>query len=179
MNKYLGVLGCFLLALGCATTSGGSQPSGAGDRASSPDLKEHFVLCEPPTYRVDADTGAAPPDSDEAPSARGGPATGYAIDLSDRGVLLEELGRGARARPEYTGDTFDGVRLSGIRPGSIYERCGMLDGDLIRRINGLIINSPVRMEEAYEAVKVAGQATVEFLRGDEPMTLRAVRPTVP
>ena len=136
MSRYLGLLGCCVLALGCATTSGGARPSGGGHGAPSVAGEQNS-------------TGETAPDD-----------------------LVDELLRGARLVPEYKADTFDGFKLAGVRPGSLYARYGIQNGDVMKRLGGLTLDRPERLQEALDLVNEAGHADMELLRGDELMTLR-------
>ena len=62
-----------------------------------------------------------------------------------------------------------GFRLSGVRPDSPYARFGFHDGDLIRRINGVDLNTPEKALEAYTWLKDATLFEVDIERNDQLM----------
>jgi len=48
----------------------------------------------------------------------------------------------ARILPKYESGQMVGVQLNAIEPGSLYERFGFQDGDVITELNGISIDSP-------------------------------------
>jgi general secretion pathway protein C len=48
----------------------------------------------------------------------------------------------ARILPKYEGGQMVGVQVNAIKPGSIFERIGIRDGDVIKELNGIRIDSP-------------------------------------
>jgi len=51
--------------------------------------------------------------------------------LQDMGSLLRQ----ALVRPYFNAGVPDGFMISNIRPGSLYKRMGMMDGDIIQEVN--------------------------------------------
>ena len=56
--------------------------------------------------------------------------------LQDMGSLLRQ----AQIRPYFEGGVPDGFLISNIRPGSLYQKLGAVDGDIIQEVN----NRPIR-----------------------------------
>ena len=52
--------------------------------------------------------------------------------LQDMGSLLRQ----AQIRPYFEGGVPDGFIISNIRPGSLYQKMGAVDGDIIQEVNG-------------------------------------------
>lgn len=62
-----------------------------------------------------------------------------------------------------------GFKLFAIKPGSIYQRLGFLDGDIIQRVNGHFIDSAETALEVYAALKDVHRIEVDLLRGNVPV----------
>lgn len=84
---------------------------------------------------------------------------------------LSELATQARVVPAFEGGKTIGFKLFSIRPGSLYSKIGLQNGDVITRINGYEINSPEKGLEIYGKLKDAKQVTVDMKRRGKPMTL--------
>jgi general secretion pathway protein C len=74
------------------------------------------------------------------------------------------LVRGARIVPATEGDKVVGMRLSGIRPGSIYARLGLETGDTVHRINGRELTTVQRVLDVYEELKEASAIVIDLTR---------------
>ncbi|HEY1905252.1 MAG TPA: hypothetical protein VGG91_04380 [Myxococcaceae bacterium] len=70
----------------------------------------------------------------------------------------------ARIVPVFRDGQAVGFRLSGFRPESPYARFGFHDGDVVRRINGIDMNSPEKALEAYSQLKDATRFEVDIER---------------
>jgi general secretion pathway protein C len=58
----------------------------------------------------------------------------------------------------------EGFKVFAIRPGTFFARLGLLDGDVVRRINGFEMNTPENVLEAYTRLREANQVEVELER---------------
>lgn len=111
-----------------------------------------------------------------APAARGADSGARAISLS-RDELDELMGGSSALRPVVRiapvvrrGRTV-GVRVFGVREGSLASRLGIESGDVLTRVNGFDIASPERCLEAYGSLRRSEIVTLEVLRGERPITL--------
>lgn len=77
---------------------------------------------------------------------------------------LNQLMRQARIRPHFTNGKPDGIRLSGIRPGSIFEDIGFRSGDIITSINGESIESVDDALKFYSSLKSAENVSLQIRR---------------
>jgi len=57
----------------------------------------------------------------------------------------------ARILPKYENGEMVGIQLSKIEADSFYERVGLQDGDVVKELNGIQINSPSASKELLEA----------------------------
>jgi len=68
-----------------------------------------------------------------------------------------------------------GLALRQIRPGSWPARLGLVEGDIVRRVNGLELTSPERALEAYTRLKDEERIVLELERGGAPLRKTYVR----
>jgi general secretion pathway protein C len=71
-----------------------------------------------------------------------------------------ELLSQARILPKYEEGQMQGLQISQIKPGSLYEQLGMQEGDTVKVINGNPINAPDQAAAAMNALS-SGSVTVE------------------
>jgi general secretion pathway protein C len=77
---------------------------------------------------------------------------------------LTQLGMQARVIPNYRNGKYEGFKLVGVRPGSLYRAIGIRSGDIVRSINGKAINSPNKAMELFSEFKNAQNMTLEIER---------------
>lgn len=117
-------------------------------------------------------SAAAKPDY-----AQGVKKTGpYDYEL-DKGMLdqqlqdLSALGTQARVVPNYRNGKYEGFKLVGVRPGSLYRSIGIRSGDVIKSINGRPIDSPNKALELFDQLKSSSALNVEIERRGQPKQL--------
>ena len=76
-----------------------------------------------------------------------------------------------RMVPNFKDGEPDGFKLLSIKGGSLIHRSGLRNGDLIKRVNGIEIDSPEKAFEVYEQIKNEPVITVEIVRGGRNKTL--------
>lgn len=84
---------------------------------------------------------------------------------------LSDLSTQARIVPAFEGGKTIGFKLFSIRPGSLYSKVGLQNGDVITRINGYEMSSPEKGLEIYTKLKDAKSVNVDLKRRGKPMTL--------
>lgn len=89
------------------------------------------------------------------------------------GVLanLNTVATQARIVPSFHNGKANGFKLFSIRPGSLYSKIGIQNGDIVQRINGYEINSPDKALEIYSKLKDAQSITVDLIRRGKSSTL--------
>ena len=100
--------------------------------------------------------------------------TEYNIERSLVDEIMQnqaELMRSARIVPDKRGDDVVGVRLFGIRDGTLLGHLGMKNGDRLESINGFSMSDPQKALEAYGRLRTADKLTVKIDRKGSPMTL--------
>jgi general secretion pathway protein C len=73
--------------------------------------------------------------------------------------------------PSFKDGKANGFKLFSIRPGSLYSKIGIQNGDVVQRINGYEMSSPDKALEIYTKLKDSKQVTVDLLRRGKPQTV--------
>lgn len=142
---------------------------------------EYLAIDEPPEKGT-AVASAAPPKPEAAPATT----EEVGKDIRKTGENSYEVGQGevdkalnnlaelstqARIVPAFEGGKTVGFKLFSIRPGSLYSKIGLQNGDVITRINGYEMSSPEKGLEIYTKLKDSKQVTVDVKRRGKPTTL--------
>ena len=90
--------------------------------------------------------------------------------ITEQFADLGTLSRQVRVVPHTIQGRPSGFRLTRLRPG-LLQRIGLLNGDVLQRVNGLDINSPEEALKAYQAVQSQPTVRLEILRRNSPTTL--------
>ncbi len=114
---------------------------------------------------------------ERATRARRRPSAGSTIRL-DREELesqmenLNELMQQVRIRPFMEGRRPAGFLVSNIKPGSLFSKMGLRNGDVIQGVNGEAITTPDQAIELYESLMEGGEIALEIKRGRRKQNLR-------
>ena len=97
----------------------------------------------------------------------------YSVERAvlDRLVASNELASAARFVPSMKDGKFNGYKVYAIRPNSLLGQLDLMNGDTLKRANGLELSSPEKALEAYTKLKNASHLTFEIERRGEPFTL--------
>jgi general secretion pathway protein C len=145
----------------CSAEGEGSQPSAATASAS------------PAPMATVANAGLVDPPPGDMTGVTRLSDTNYNIE---RGELdktlgnLNEVATQARIVPSFKNGKANGFKMFSIKPGSIYSKIGLQNGDVIQKINGYEINSPDKALEIYGKLKDATNVTIELQRRGTNMT---------
>ena len=90
--------------------------------------------------------------------------------ITDQFADLGTLSRQVRVTPHTIQGRPSGFRLTRLRPG-LLQRIGLINGDVLQRVNGLDVNSPEEALKAYQAVQSEPTVRLEILRRNSPTTL--------
>ena len=140
---------------------------------------EYLALNEPPASTA-APRVAAKSDVVEKPDDGGGDGIvktgdnqfGVPRSAVDNALNnLSELATQARVVPAFEGGKPVGFKLFSIKPGSLYSKIGLQNGDVINRINGYEMSSPEKGLEVYQKLKDSSNITVDVKRRGKAMTL--------
>ncbi|MCK6586111.1 MAG: general secretion pathway protein GspC [Polyangiaceae bacterium] len=154
-----GVRSC-LATLGARLALSGKTPISRGELENN-------------SIRSHSSSGALPPDI----AARIRVVGDREIEV-DRSVIADVmekqgdmLGR-VRAVPQTDGSgKVTGLRLSGIRPGSLLGSLGIENGDQLKSVNGFELADPKTALEAYSRLMKADHLTVSVVRRGQPMNI--------
>jgi general secretion pathway protein C len=84
---------------------------------------------------------------------------------------LNQIATQARIVPSFHNGKANGFKLFSIRPGSLYSKIGIQNGDIIQKINGFEINSPDKALEIYSKLKDAQSISVDLVRRGKTKSL--------
>jgi general secretion pathway protein C len=74
-------------------------------------------------------------------------------DLEKAFENVKDIMSQMRVRPVILDGESRGLQLVGIRQGSIFEKYGLKNGDIIQEINGTVIENPARLAALYDGLK--------------------------
>jgi len=113
---------------------------------------------------------AGHPAARKADAASGVKKTGESAYLVDRREVenavanLNEVITQARAVPVLSEGKSTGFKLFSIRQGSIFQKIGLLDGDIVQRVNDTELTDPSKAVGLLEEIQSMGQIRVNFVR---------------
>lgn len=137
--------------------------------------KEYLSIGDiaPPAPAMPAVASAPPPPSG------GGDAAITQLDENNYEIPRDEIDKQlsnlnsiatqARIVPSFKNGVANGFKLFSIRPGSLYSKIGIQNGDVIRKINGYEINSPDKALEVYSKLKESSKIEIELERRGKPV----------
>jgi general secretion pathway protein C len=77
-----------------------------------------------------------------------------------------ELFSQARILPKYQDGSMVGIQLNSIQPGSLFDKIGIKDGDVVTQVNGKAISSPQDSVALLQELSSADQFQVNVLGSD-------------
>lgn len=84
---------------------------------------------------------------------------------------LTKLGMQARIIPNYVDGKYQGFRLVGIRPDSLYRAIGLESGDLVTRVNGQDIDTPNKAIQLFEELRNSPTIMLDLERRGQKVTM--------
>jgi general secretion pathway protein C len=131
------------------------------------------------------ETGNQPPGVKAgAPVANAQPQTGNIQAISESEFIvprnevdsalenMSQLFTQIRAVPHFEGGQSVGFRLFAIRRGSLFDRIGLKNGDIIRNINGSEMNDPSKAVALLQALRDARNLDVEITRNQQQQSIK-------
>ncbi len=73
--------------------------------------------------------------------------------------------------PESENGSVKGIRIFGIRPGTLLGELGLQSGDRVESVGGVQVTSPDKAIEGYEKMRGAGSLQIQVTRRGKPVTL--------
>ncbi len=93
-------------------------------------------------------------------------------ELESQMADLNELMQQVRIRPFMEGRNPAGFLVSNIKPGSLFSKMGLRNGDVIQGVNGATITTPDQAIELYESLMEGGEIDLDIKRGRRTQKLR-------
>lgn len=84
--------------------------------------------------------------------------------LANIGELLTQ----ARAVPNMEDGVINGFKLFGIQPGSLYQKLGAQNGDVIKSVNGIDIKDPATAMNMFQQLQTMNRLDFVIERGGAP-----------
>jgi general secretion pathway protein C len=69
------------------------------------------------------------------------------------------------------GGQVDGFKVFAIRPGSLFAKIGLQNGDVVKRINGIEVQGPEQAMAAYAQLRDETNINIELVRQNQNKTL--------
>ena len=82
-----------------------------------------------------------------------------------------QLFQDARILPKYTEGQMVGVQVSSIKPGGVFEKMGLQDGDVITELNGVRIDSPEQSAKILLQLSSSDSFTLQVDRAGGATTM--------
>ena len=142
--------------------------------------KQRYEIEEEAADTADSKKSRTAPSKGAASGASGGGIrkTGESSFLVDRREVdhqvanLNQVITQVRAVPVIKDGKSSGFKLFNIRDGSIFEKMGLVDGDVVQRVNDTELSDPARAVGLLEEVQAMGEIRVDFLRGGKPHSFK-------
>lgn len=98
----------------------------------------------------------------------------WAVDQREVAAGTENMNQlltQARALPFMEQGKTVGFRISEIVPGSLYEKIGLVNGDVIQKINAQDVDDPAKFFQMYQSLKEERNISIDLIRGGQRQTL--------
>ena len=125
-------------------------------------------------------TGARPPASAATSPSKGEEvqklsANRYLVNREDVSAAVGNVNQfmtQARLRPHFEMGKPAGYAVSEIVPGSLMEKLGLKNNDVVKKVNGMVITKPEEIMQAYAQLQRDANIEVEIERGGRSEILR-------
>jgi general secretion pathway protein C len=98
----------------------------------------------------------------------------YMVDQREMLASTENMSQiltQARALPYIEQGKTVGFRISEISPGSIYEKIGLQNGDVIQKVNSQEVDDPAKFFQLYQGLRTERFIAIDLIRGGARQTL--------
>lgn len=98
----------------------------------------------------------------------------YTIDRAEVDSALDNMSQlftQVRAVPHFQGGKSTGFRLFAIRQGSLFDKIGLRNGDIIQSVNGNDISDPSRAMGLFQELRNESHITAKIIRNKEERDL--------
>jgi len=87
--------------------------------------------------------------------------------MQDMGSMLSQ----AQIRPYFNAGVPDGFIVTSIRPGSLYQKMGIANGDIIQEVNRRAIRTADDLSGLLNILKASNDLSLVVKRGGNPTTM--------
>lgn len=97
----------------------------------------------------------------------------WMIDQREIAASTENMGQmltQARALPYMEQGKVVGFRISEITPGSLYEKIGLVNGDVVQKVNSQDVDDPGKFFQLYQGLKEEKSISIDVLRNGQRQT---------
>lgn len=84
---------------------------------------------------------------------------------------LATMAQDVRIVPYFEGGVSKGFKLYSIKPGSLLSKIGLMNGDVISKVNGYDINSPEKALQVYGLLKNEKNVSVDLTRNGQAKSI--------
>jgi len=84
---------------------------------------------------------------------------------------VKSIMQNVRIRPHFMDGRRSGIEVTRLAEIGILKDAGVKQGDIIKSVNSLEINSPYQIFSAYRRLKDREELKVDIIRNDKPLTL--------
>jgi general secretion pathway protein C len=128
------------------------------------------------TLKIEERTEApiVPPASDKTPSAPVASGGTITVNRSEIEAALSDMGsmlRQAQVQPYFKAGVPEGFIITNIQPGSLYQRMGIVNGDILQGADGRKIQTADDMVSLLNTLKGASGAALSLMRRGKQQTL--------
>lgn len=98
----------------------------------------------------------------------------YMVDQGEMLASTENMSQiltQARALPYMEGGKTVGFKISEIVAGSIYEKIGLKNGDVIQKVNAQDVDDPAKFFQLYQGLRNERNISIDLIRGGTQQTL--------
>ncbi len=90
-----------------------------------------------------------------------------AREIEQASANMSQLMTQIRVVPNFADGQPDGFKVFAIRPGSLFSKIGLQNGDVLKRVNGIELQGPEQAFEAYQALKDETAIQIDLVRRNE------------
>jgi general secretion pathway protein C len=127
--------------------------------------RDEILTMEPEETKGQARAPARKVKKPTAKPARGGTIQLEREELESALADLNQLMQQVQIQPYKEGNKPGGFMVSKIRPGSLFTKMGLRNGDVIQRVNDEVISDTEQAIELYESLLEGGEVALDIKRG--------------
>ncbi len=94
----------------------------------------------------------------------------YVIDRREVERTVENMNEvftQARAVPHFEDGKTTGFRVFAIKPGSVFEKVGLQNGDIVQRVNGVELTDPTKAMSLFTELQNEGHIALDLQRNKQ------------